>query len=152
MTGDIRRIADVRSRDEAAEDAIVALWSGVADVPDQRPSLNSLASGLDDKPSVPPPKPPLPPARYWSEGQEVALNQKRFRIVSRLGSGSHGTTFKVLELDGDREVGCFAAKVVYDKTGGERALKAFRSARLPSGESPYLATIFETTPQWDLGI
>ena len=54
---------------------------------------------------------------------------------------NHGTTFKVLELDGDREVGCFAAKVVYDKTGGERALKAFRSARLPSGESPFLATI-----------
>ena len=129
----------------------MALWPGLADVPDQRPSLNSLASVLNDAPPALTTM-LLPPARYWSEGQEVALNQKRFRIVSRLGSGSHGTTFKVLELDGDREVGCFAAKVVYDKTGGERALKAFRSARLPSGESPYLATIFETSPQWDLGI
>ncbi len=103
---------------------------GLEAAPDQRQSLESIASGLDDKPTAPPPMQPLPPARYWSEGQEVEFNQKRFQIVSRLGSGSHGTTFKVEEIDGDQVVGCFAAKVVFDKAGGERALKAFRCARL----------------------
>ena len=41
----------------------------------------------------------------------------------------------VADASGEREVGCFAAKVVYDKAGGERALTAFRSARLESGVS-----------------
>ena len=143
------RLLFENTSDLAAQDAILTLMLGLESAPDQRQSLESIASGLDDKPTAPPPKQPLPPARYWSEGQEVEFNQKRFQIVSRLGSGSHGTTFKVEEIDGDQVVGCFAAKVVFDKTGGERALKAFRCARLPSCETPYLATICDTAPRWE---
>ena len=148
LCGTLRLLFENTS-DLAAQDAILTLMLGLEAKPDQRQSLEAIASGLDDKPTVPPPMQPLPPARYWSEGQEVEFNQKRFQIVSRLSSGSHGTTFKVEEIDGDQVVGCFAAKVVFDKTGGERALKAFRSARLPSCETPYLATICDTAPRWE---
>lgn len=89
------------NRDQAAEDAVMALWPGLSDAPDQRPSLASLASGFDDKPQTRTVV-PLHSARYWSEEQEVTLNQKRYHIVSRLGSGSHVTTFKALGIDGDR--------------------------------------------------
>ena len=148
LCGTLRLLFENTS-DPAAQDAILTLMLGLEAKPDQRQSLEAIASGLDDKPTAPPLMQPLPPARYWSEGQEVEFNQKRFQIVSRLGSGSHGTTFKVEEIDGDQVVGCFAAKVVFDKTGGERALKAFRCARLPSCETPYLATICDTAPRWE---
>ena len=145
LCGTLRLLFENTS-DLAAQDAILTLMLGLEAAPNQRQSLASIASGLDDKP---PPMQPLPPARYWSEGQEVEFNQKRFQIVSRLGSGSHGTTFKVEEIDGDQVVGCFAAKVVFDKAGGERALKASRCARQPSCEIPYLATICDTAPRWE---
>lgn len=73
--------------DLAAQDAILTLMLGLEAAPDQRQSLESIASGLDDKPTSPSPKQPLPPARYWSEGQEVEFNQKRFQIVSLLDTG-----------------------------------------------------------------
>ncbi len=87
-------------------------------------------------------------ARYWSEGLEIPFKQSRYRIVSRLGSGSFGTTFKVDHIDSDDQVvGTFAAKVVFDPESGARSLGAFRNARQHS-KHPSLATIFEINSDW----
>jgi len=40
-------------------------------------------------------------ARYWSEGDLVAFNNRQFRIASRIGSGSFGSTFKVVNCPCD---------------------------------------------------
>ena len=142
----LRLIFDVIADDEAlfVDEALVA---GLAAQKDQRPSLADLADNVEGKQKPTPSPSALPMARYWSEGLEIPFKQSRYRIVSRLGSGSFGTTFKVDHIDGDQVVGTFAAKVVFDRESGARSLGAFRNARQHS-KHPSLATIFEINSDW----
>ncbi len=132
--------------DDEALFAHEALSAGLAEQPDQRPRLAKLADNVEGQPQPPPPS-ALPLARYWSEGLEVPFKQSRYRILSRLGSGSFGTTFKVAHIDGGQEVGTFAAKVLFDRESGVRSLGTFRNARQHS-KHPSLATIFEINSDW----
>jgi serine/threonine protein kinase len=118
------------------------LAAGLAEQPGQRPSLAKLADTVEGKQRPTQPQSALPMVRYWSEGLEVPFKQSQYRIVSRLGSGSFGTTFKVAHIDGGQEVGTFAAKVVFDQESRVRSLGAYRNARQHS-DHPSLATIFE---------
>src|SRR6184192_1688749 len=78
--------------------------------------------------SVPPPAPP--PARFWTEEQVVRFRDRDYRIVSRLGSGGVGTTFKVVEIDRStkEDLGTYVAKVGHSAETGRRVLKAYSLA------------------------
>ena len=142
----LRLVFDEVVDDEAAF-ALEALSAGLAEQPEQRLSLAKLAENIEGKQSLALPRSALPSVRYWSEGLEVPFKQGCYRILSRLGSGSFGTTFKVAEIDGSQDVGTYAAKVVFDKESGARSLGAFRNARQHS-KHPGLVTVFEINSEW----
>ena len=133
--------------DDDALFAIEALVGGQHEKPEQRSSIEDLISRLEGKQTSEAPRSALPSVRYWSEGLEVPFNNSRYRILSRLGTGSFGTTFKVAEINREQEVGIYAAKVIFDRESGNRSLLAFRSARQHS-KHPRLATIYEINNEW----
>ena len=130
--------------------ALEILSTGQVSEPGQRSQLvdleRSLSSLLGD--SVTPP--PAPPARFWTEDQIVRFHGRDYRIVSRLGSGGIGTTFKVVELDrsSHEELGTYVAKIVHDGDTGRRVLKSYSLARSHLGRHSGLSPIFEVAREW----
>ena len=132
-------------RDEAS----MVLAEGKADDPAARTTLEklrqSLAVLLGEPPTI-----FAPPARFWTEDQIVKFRGRNYRIVSRLGSGGVGTTFKVVRVDGetDGDLGAYVAKVVSDEETGRRVLQAYNLAHSHLADSAALSTIFETAAEW----
>ena len=140
-------------RDQDDEDSpgiLAALAKGTADAPDARSTLQELEASLSELLGESVPAPPPPPARFWTEDQVVRFRDNRYRIVSRLGSGGIGTTFKVVKIDrvtgGD--LGAYVAKVARDEETGRRVLRAYELAHSHLRHSA-LSTIFEVAPQWE---
>lgn len=136
-------------QDASSVEARDVLATATTDDPAKRATLEELTELLAE-PSTEPPRPEDPvAARYWTEEQVVHFRSKRYRIVSRLGSGGVGTTFRVVELDrqtGD-DLGAYVAKVVHDETIGKRVLRAYSRGRSFS-DVPGLSTIFEYADEW----
>jgi len=136
--------------DTVAQLVNLVLEEGMVAEPERRQSLVNISSHLDAAlvPAIPVQQ-ELPSARYWSEGLTIPFNAQKFRVVSALGSGSFGTTFKIVEiLDGDQEGGSFVGKVVFSREAGERALKAYRRVR-PYTTGSNLAAVFEVASTWN---
>ena len=137
-----------RDDDESLE-ASMALAEGRADDPAERTTLeklhDSLSALLGEPPAV-----VAPPARFWTEDQIVNFRGRDYRIVSRLGSGGIGTTFKVVRIEGATggDLGAYVAKVVLDKRTGERVLRAYNLVHSHLADSAALSTIFETAEEW----
>ncbi len=130
--------------------AIQVLNSGQAENPEHRNSLPNLERSLSELlgDSVPPL--PAPPARFWTEDQEVRFRGRDYRIVTRLGSGGVGTTFKVIEVDRsiEEELGTYVAKVASEGDTGQRVLRAYSLARSHLGRHEGLSPIFEVAREW----
>ena len=79
----------------------------------------------------------------------VSFDGHDYRIVSRLGSGAVGTTFKVVEIDGKtgEDLGAYVAKTVRDQHTGERVSLAYRLAR-PHLRHPALSTVYQVASNW----
>lgn len=90
-----------------------------------------------------------PPARFWTEDQVIRFRDRDYRIISRLGSGGVGTTFKVVEIDRStrEELGTYVAKVAHNGETGQRILKAYRLVRSHLRHMA-LSTIFEVAKEW----
>ena len=137
-----------RDDDESLE-ASMALAEGRANDPAERTTLeklhDSLSALLGEPPAV-----VAPPARFWTEDQIVNFRGRDYRIVSRLGSGGIGTTFKVVRIDGATggDLGAYVAKVVLNKRTGERVLRAYNLAHSHLADSAALSTIFEMAEEW----
>ena len=136
--------------DQASRDALGVLAAGMAEQPGDRTPLEELAGLLPDESKHAPQAPlPIAPARYWSEDQIVPFRGRKYRIVSRLGSGGSGKTFKVVEIDqSGGDLGAYVAKVVSDEVIGKRVLRAYRLARSHLVRSTALSTVFETAERW----
>lgn len=136
--------------DDVSATALEILASGQDSTPDQRSKLGELERSISELlgDSVAPPPPP--PARFWTEDQIVRFRGRDYRIVSRLGSGGIGTTFKVIELDRSsrEELGTYVAKIVHDCDTGTRVLKSYSLARSHLGRHEGLSPIFEVARQW----
>lgn len=136
--------------DALSTGAIEALAVGCDARPENRQKLGeierSLSILLGD--SVPPP--PVPPARFWSEDQTVRFNGRDYRIVTRLGSGGVGTTFKVVEVDRftKEDLGTYVAKVAHESETGRRVLRAYSLARSHLGRHEALSPIYESALEW----
>ena len=135
--------------DDDSSEASMALAEGRADDPAGRTTLEKLRDSLSDLlgelPTV-----VAPPARFWTEDQIVKFRDLDYRIVSRLGSGGVGTTFKVVRIDSvtGGDLGAYVAKVVSDEETGRRVLQAYNLAHSHLANLAALSTIFETAAEW----
>lgn len=96
------------------------------------------------------PQATVPPARFWTEDQEVRFQNGLYRVVARLGSGGVGTTFKVVELDRAtrREVGTFVGKVVGDEPMGKHVRLAYKRARQSASQHRSLSIVLQVAEEW----
>lgn len=137
--------------DEKSRKAAEALSGATADAPEMRTNVAGLETALSALLGRPLPasEPPHPPARFWTEDQVVPFRGQSYRIVSRLGSGGVGTTFKVVKLDRETQgdLGTYVAKVARDEETGRRVLRAYEMAHSHLRHSS-LSTIFEVAPEW----
>ncbi len=137
-------------QDTLSTQALTALRAGVFEDPQARASLRSVDEGLSQLlgESVAPAAPP--PARFWTEDQIIRFRERDYQIVTRLGSGGIGTTFKVVELDRHtkEELGTYVAKVGHHADTGPRVLYAYSLARPHIGRHPGLSAIFEVAREW----
>ncbi len=136
--------------DETSQWAIQLFEEGMAKEPARRATLQDLAAFLSDRLDESLPAPTVPPARFWTEDQEVSSGNHKYRIVSRLGSGGVGTTFKVVQIDRTtkEELGTYVAKVGHDKEKGQRVLKSYNLARPYLSQNAALSAIFEVAREW----
>ena len=90
-----------------------------------------------------------PSARYWTEDQIISFRNNDYRIVSRLGSGGVGITFKVVKIDpvSQSDAGTYVAKVCLDEEKGKQVLSAYGLAHSHLRHSS-LSTIFEIAQDW----
>ena len=135
--------------DETSLGAAEALARGMEEVPEARANLSDLEASLSRLAGEKEPEPPPPSARFWTEDQVVPFRGQRYRIVSRLGSGGVGTTYKVVRLDRETQgdLGTYVAKVARDEATGRRVLRAYELAHSHLRHTA-LSTIFEVASGW----
>lgn len=144
--------------DAKAEAVRNALLLGCAESPAARASLKDIETALrgclaaapePELPFAPPTEGEIPSSEYWSEGQLLPFRDMTLRIVSRLGSGGVGRTFKVEQVDplSGENYGTFVAKVMKSQDSGRAALQAYQRVRSHT-TSPGLSVVFETAREW----
>lgn len=131
--------------DHASERIIEELEKGVAEQPEDRINLLYLEAAISTLLGESSAPPQLPAARFWSEDQVVRFRDRDYRIVSRLGSGGVGITFKVVEIDRKtkEELGSYVAKVAHNEEIGQHILRAYSLARSHLGRNSSLSAIYE---------
>jgi serine/threonine protein kinase len=127
------------------------LERGLTENPTNRIELDALIEGLVQiyEPPALAPEPRVK-ARYWDEDTVVDFHQKKYRVLSRLGSGGIGCTFKVIHVDATtgEEFGTYVGKVIFEREAGDKALRAYWKASNHTA-NPHLATLHETASAWD---
>ena len=143
---------------ELAEPTRLVLQLGCAASPADRPPLQELHQKIRDL-LAPTPQPQtvfpfpseadLPPSEYWCEGQLLLFREMTLRVVSRLGTGGVGRTFKVEQVDpvSGENFGTFVAKVMKSPDSGKAALQAYQRVRSHSA-SAGLSAVFETASEF----
>jgi len=137
-------------QDEACRRALEVLAKGLSKNPQERCTLKEIETLFSSLLGESVPTSPAPPARFWTEDQIVRFHGRDYRIVSRLGSGGVGTTFKVVEVDKLRkeELGTYVAKIAHDPEIGQQVLRAYSLARSHLGRHPGLSVIYEVAREW----
>jgi len=135
----------IGTTDHANERMVEELEKGMSEEPEVRISLENLEVAISKLLGESPAPPLLPAARYWSEDQVVRFRDRDYRIVSRLGSGGVGITFKVIEIDRvtKEELGTYVAKVAHNEEIGRHILRAYSLARSHLGRHSSLSAIYE---------
>jgi serine/threonine protein kinase len=134
------------------------LLSGCAESPEARSPLKTIESRLRELldpapksplPFAPPAEEDIPPCDYWSEGQLLPFGEKTLRIVSWLGAGGVGRTFKVEQVDREtgETFGTFVAKVMKSQDSGQAALQAYQRVRSHTANAGF-SVVFETASNW----
>jgi len=140
-----------RERDDDLSVSVSEILSqGLAEKPNDRCTLQDLDEALAEMLGEEVVPPPVAPARFWTEDQIIRFRDRDYRIVSRLGSGGVGTTFKVVQFDEStqEDQGFYVAKVTHDEDSGLDILKAYNLARPYLPGHTALSTIFEIGHEW----
>lgn len=139
-----------QKKDEISQRVLKVLKEGSKEQAEQRASLGDLQKAFSELLGESLPAPNPPPARFWTEDQIVRFRDRDYRIVSRLGSGGVGMTFKVVEIDRStkEDLGVYVAKVVHNKESGQRVLNAYSLVRSHLGRHGGLSAIFEVAHEW----
>ncbi len=138
--------------DDAAERDALSL--GMAPDPGERPSASELAELLapGPQPAATPAEPAVErtvPASRWDEGHVLRWNDRRYRVVSVLGAGAAGRTFKLEELEGegDEWVATFVGKAVLNEEVGRASLDAYRRL-VPHTQHDALSNVLYCSASW----
>ncbi len=140
--------------DPLSKAADSALKTGCEDAPEARGSLQDVGTRLaeigDDATTDSVAGSSLPGAEFWDEDTIVPFQQSRYKVISRLGGGGVGQTFKVVELDtdSDERFGTYVAKLVRDEAVGKTAIRAYKLARAYTTH-PNLSAIHEIAAEWE---
>lgn len=131
-----------------AEAARNVLNSGMADDPSARSAPVHIAAQLDSL-TRPPSARPSVALQRWDEGYTFRWQGERYRVISLLGQGGVGCTYKLEQLDGDTDepIGTFVGKVVLDPEIGPPALDAYRKVR-SIADHRCLSGIYQTANEW----
>jgi serine/threonine protein kinase len=136
--------------DSKSREARDFLEQGCAPRPEDRAPLTDLAAVLERNTGPASTAGiPLPRAEYWDEDTVVQFQNAHYKIVSRLGRGGIGQTFKVVQIDDRSEelYGTYVAKLIHHEADAESALHAYRKARAYTVH-PNLSAIHEIAPVW----
>lgn len=131
-----------------AEAVRSVLASGMTDDPSTRSAPDRIAEELEMLARPPSSPPPIAPQR-WDEGHIVEWEGERYRVLSLLGEGGAGRTFKLEQLDRstDEPIGAFVGKVVLNAQIGPAALEAYRKVR-SIADHRCLSGIYQTAREW----
>ncbi len=141
--------------DTADQDVRSILLLGCDSDPTRRPSIRDLLSVLDDQ-DLGEDMPPadsnqgksVAPSR-WDEGHRFCWKDCGYRVISVLGQGSVGRTFKLEQLDTDGEpIGTFVGKAVFNPEFGPSSLAAYQRLR-PLSLQEGLSNILECASTWN---
>ena len=134
-----------------------ALQEGIEPDPQRRPSAELIANqimSLSPEPdsaltSISVSEPSVPEPARWDEGTPIQWEGGHYRVVSKLGTGATGRTYKLEQIDPDCDasIGTFVGKVVADAEVGQIALNAFRKIR-SIADHPSLSGVFHCAPEW----
>lgn len=146
-------LAELFSANEAP-DVREILLLGCDQDPSRRPTAKDLADLLQEQepghlePSATRPE-TISPAR-WDEGHRFEWKDSIYRVVSVLGQGSIGRTFKLEQLDRDdgEPIGTFVGKAVYNPDLGPASLAAYQRLR-PLSLCEGLSNILECSSSWN---
>ncbi|RJP22961.1 MAG: hypothetical protein C4527_21145 [Candidatus Omnitrophota bacterium] len=136
--------------EENCRKALLCLKKGLEEAPEKRCELQGLENELSLMLGESVPLPKAPPARFWTEDQEIHFGNHTYRIVNHLGTGGVGRTFKVVQMDRStkEDLGTYVAKVLFTKDNGDRILRSYNLVRPHLGRHAGLSTIFEVADEW----
>lgn len=87
-------------------------------------------------------------SEFWDDGTVLMMHNERFKILSRLGRGSVGRTFKLEQIDRtDQSLGTYVGKVVFNESLGDASLNAYKKLR-SIAHHENLASIYQTATEW----
>jgi hypothetical protein len=145
-------LVDLFSADAAPELREI-LMSGVDPDPSRRLAAReilNLLSEADPESAAPPLERTerISPTR-WDEGHRFKWKDSNYRVVSVLGQGSAGRTFKLEQLDSEdgEAIGTFVGKAVFSPEIGPDSLAAYRRLR-PLSLREGLSNILECSSTW----
>jgi serine/threonine protein kinase len=135
---------------ETEEEAVRGLLaSGMTDDPSTRAAPERIAEELEALARPPCSVSPSISPQRWDEGHIVEWEKERYRVLSLLGEGGAGLTYKLEQLDRftDEPIGTFVGKVVLNPEIGPAALKAYRKVR-SIADHRCLSGIYQTANEW----
>ncbi|HEX8565190.1 MAG TPA: protein kinase [Pyrinomonadaceae bacterium] len=106
--------------------------------------------GIFDEQEPDPPKVTIPAVRYWDEDTIFELHSRFYRVITKLGEGGFGKTFKVMEVDPrttEDISGPYVAKAITNEAAGREAAIAYSRVRAQSGGA-HLAGVLEVVSEW----
>ena len=137
-----------------ADDAMrEVLALGMARDPGARPTAGELARLMEDAPASAPAEARAAEvaAVLWDEGHEFAWKGDRYRVLSVLGQGAVGRTFKLEQLAQDGEpIGTYVGKVVFNGELGRSSLDAYQRLR-PLTQHEGLSNVLACASEWQSG-
>lgn len=150
LCASLRILFEGQEDNDTSHLAMEILDRGTSVNPEERSILEDLDSAFSELMGESVPLTAILPARFWTEEQTVRFRERDYRIVTRLGSGGVGTTFKVVEIDRStkEDLGTYVGKVAHNKEVGQRVLKAYSLARSHLGRHSGLSAIFEVAKEW----
>ena len=140
-----------QSSDALSESVRAILKRGTASEPDVREKPRALAvalRGLLTEATAPPIAEGQLGSEFWDEGTVLTMHNERFKILSRLGRGSVGRTFKMEQIDRTGQpLGTYVGKVVFNAHVGDASLNAYKKLR-SIAHHEHLAAIYQTGTDW----
>lgn len=133
------------SQDSVSQSARQVLKEGLAESPADRRAIADLLKSLEKISGKRREKTRSVSARFWTEDQVIEFRGQSYRIVSRLGSGAIGLTFKVVQLDPEtgEELGTYVAKVAHSEENSELIRKPYSLVRSHLGRHEGLSPLYE---------